>query len=87
MTKEQIDKASLYLTKLDILEEALNSVTNSRFDGEHRTEEVSEYIHNGCLNNDCIAMLSKEDCKEINQAIYNVLVRKIKENRDILEKI
>lgn len=87
MTKEQIDKAQIYLEKLNILENNLNSVTNSVFDGQNRTEEVSKYIHNNCLSNDCIALLTEEDCKEINQTIYNVLIRKIKENQNILEHI
>ena len=87
MTKEQIEKGKIYIEKLSILEDNLNSVTNSVFDGQNRKEEISKYLHNNCLTTDCVALLSEEDCKEINQVIYNVLIRKIKENQDILDKI
>lgn len=87
MTKEQIEKGKIYIEKLDILEDALNTVTNSVFDGAERKEQVSKYLHNNCLPNDCIALLTEDECKEINQVIYNILIKKIKENQDILEKI
>ena len=87
MTKEQIEKGKIYIEKLDILEDALNTVTNSVFDGAERKEQVSKYLHNNCLSSDCIALLNEEDCRKINQIIYDILIEKIKENQDILEKI
>ncbi len=87
MTKEQIDKAQICLANIKILEDNLNSVTNSTFDGDVRKEEVSNYIHNNCLSLDCLNLLTKEECEEINRTIYNILIKKIKENQNILENI
>jgi len=87
MTRQQIEEGLRVSEKITTLENALNTVTNSVFDGQDRKEVVSNYIHNGCLSSEVLVLLSSEDCKKINSAIYDVLCENIKKLQEQMSNI
>lgn len=88
MTKEQLERANKLTKQISTLEEGINKVTKSVFNGETRNEVVSDRLTcTDWLGNDLITLLTNEECQQINQTIYDIICNKIKIKQEELEKI
>ena len=90
MTKQELEKANKLTKEISLLENTLNKVVKSEFNGNDRKEVISDRLSStdwDWLGNDVKDMLSAEDCFNINKVIYDIMCKKIKEKQDELEKI